>query len=118
MARAAPLVPPTGCWVIPSLVAAPTVPEALKVTGLPASPAAVAVTVLLSVPAAVPRVQVVSVAMPEALVTTTAGVAGAILPPVPSAVRVKVTLTPLTGLLLASVTSTDGATAAVPTVAL
>ena len=93
-------------------------PEALKVTGLPVRPATVAVTVLLSVPAAVPRVQVVSVAMPEPSVITTAGVAGTMLPPVPSAVSVNVTLTPLTGLLLASVTRTDGATAAVPTVAL
>ena len=100
------------------VVATPARPDALKVTGLPVRPAAAAVTVLLSVPAAVPRVQVVSVAMPEALVITTAGLAGLMLPPVPLAVRVKVTLTPLTGLLLASVTSTEGGATVVPAVAL
>src|SRR5438046_6042406 len=50
--------------------------RSVKVTGLPESPVAAAVMVLLLVPAAGPRVQLVSVAMPEALVFTTAGLAG------------------------------------------
>jgi hypothetical protein len=98
------------------VVAVPVVPEAVKVTGLPERPVAAAVSVLLLVPAVGPRVQLVSVATPEALVLTTAGLAGTVLPP--PAVTVNVTETPETGLPPASVTRTEGgALTAVPTVA-
>src|SRR5881628_2093213 len=85
--------------------------------GLPLSPAALAVSVLLLLPAAGPRVQLLSVATPEALVLTAPGLAGTVLPP--PAVTVNVTKTPETGLPPASVTLTDGgALTAVPAVAL
>ena len=90
--------------------------EAVKLTGLPLRPATTAVTVLLLLPAWVPSVQVVSVATPLALVETTAGLAGLMLPP--PAVTVNVTSTPLTGFPPPSLTITDGAAlTAVPTVA-
>ena len=87
-------------------MARPAVPEALKLTGLPARPPALAVTVLLPVPAVGPRVQLVAVAMPEALVVTVAGPAGTTVPP--PAVTSNVTATPAIGLLPVSVTLTDG----------
>ena len=95
------------------VVAEPAVPEALKV--IVAKPVPVAVTVLLLTPAAEPSVQLVSVAMPELLVLTVAGVAGTMAPP---CVRVKITAKPEIGLPPLSVTLTEGAVAAVPTVAL
>ena len=92
-------------------VAAPAVPVALKVSGEPVRPALVAVSVFA--PAVVPRVQLPTVAMPEAFVVAE--------PPVsdpPPAATAKVTLTPATGLPCASVTRTLGAVAtAVLTVA-
>jgi hypothetical protein len=99
------------------MAAAPGVPEAVKVTGLPLNPVAVAVTELFAVPAAVPSVQLVSVAMPAASVLMLAGLAGLVLPP--PATTVNVTATPATGLLLTSVTFTEGGAATVfPAVAL
>ena len=95
------------------VVAAPTVPVAVKVRGEPVRPVAVAVSVLL--PAVAPKVHVGEVAMPLAFVVTVVGEPSEP-PPVATA---KVTLTPLTGLLLESFTITDGAVAtADPAVAL
>ncbi len=87
--------------------AAPAVPVAVNVTGLPVRPVAVAVTVFA--PATVPSVHEVSVAIPLAFVTTGVAVTGTMLPP--PAVTVKVTATPATGLLSASRTSTEGGAA-------
>ena len=99
------------------VVAEPMFPEAVNVIGLPLKPGAVAVRVLLLVPDPGPRVQLVKVAIPLALVLSVAGLAGLIDPPPP--VSVKVTEIPLTGLPLASVTRTEcGAPTAVLTVAL
>ena len=96
------------------VVAVPTVPVAVNVTGLPVSPVAAAAIVL--VPALAPTVHVVSVATPLAFVTIVAGVAGVIAPP--PAVSVKITLAPLTPLPFASVTFTlGGAATALLTVA-
>src|SRR5207249_4083832 len=95
----------------------PAIPEAVNVTGLPVRPVAAAEIVLLLLPAVGPRVQLVRLAIPEAFVLTAAGLAGTEAPP--PAVRVKVTVTPDTGLPSASVTFTEGgALTAVPTVAL
>src|SRR5439155_298323 len=85
------------------------VPDALKVTGLPVSgvpeaPAAVTATMLLSVPAAGPSVQLISAAIPLALVFTTAGDAGTVTPP--PAVTANVTAMFGIGLFLASRTMT------------
>ena len=86
-------------------------PVALKVRGEPSRPVLVAVKVLA--PALAPRVQLPTVAMPEALVVAERPVAE----PPPEATA-KVTLTPATGLPLASVTRTLGAMpTAAPTVA-
>ena len=99
---------------IASLPAAPAVPVAVKVTGLPAMPPGAAVAVREFAPAVVPRVHEVAVAMPEASVAT--GVLGNTEPP-PEATA-KVTATPGTGLLLTSRTTTEGSTAtALPAVA-
>ena len=111
------VVPTVVVWLFPALtaicVAAPAVPVAVNVTGEPVSPADVAVRVLL--PAVVPSVQLVTAAIPLAFVAI--AVVGTTVPP-PDATA-KVTFTPLTGLLLASRTMTEGATAtAVPAVAL
>lgn len=95
---------PAGCVVITNCVAAPVVPVALNVTGLPDRPAADAVTVFA--PSVAPCVQLVSVAMPLAFVVTVAGVAGTITPP--PTVRVNITATPPTGLPGKSVTFTLG----------
>jgi hypothetical protein len=101
-----------GCVVTASRVAAPAVPVAVNVTGLPVSPVALAVSVFG--PAVEPRVHDVAAAMPLAPVVT--DVVGATLPP-PDAMA-NVTATPATGLLFASRTITDGGVAtAVPTVA-
>jgi hypothetical protein len=111
---ATPLTDPPGCVPMVSCDAAPAVPVAVKVTGLPLSPATDAATVFA--PAVVPSVQPVRVARPAASVTTVAGLAGVIEPP--PLVTVNVTLTPLTGALPASVTFTLGAAVtAVPAVA-
>src|SRR6267378_2715954 len=83
-------------------VAAPAVPVAVKVTGLPVSPDAVAVSVL--VPAAVLRVHEVAAAMPSPPVVT--GVVGLTVP-LPG-LTAKVTGIPATGLPLASFTITEG----------
>ena len=91
-----------GCVWTRSRAAAPGMPVALKVTGLPRSPATDAVTVLS--PTADPSVQVVRVAIPAASVEI--GVPGTILPPPP--VTSKATATPATGLPPVSVTFTDG----------
>jgi hypothetical protein len=89
----------------------------VNVTGLPPKPAELAVNELLFVPAELPTIQLVSVAIPLALVLIVAGLAGVELPP--PAVIVNITATPETALPLASVTLTDGGAAtAVPTVAL
>jgi hypothetical protein len=97
-----------------SVVAAPTVPVALNVTGLPVKPVTAAVTALA--PAVAPSVQLVSVAMPNAFVLTVAGLTGLSVPP--PAVVVNVTTTPATGLPPASVTFTlGGALTAVSTTA-
>jgi len=88
-------------------------PEALNVTGDPDSPVDVAVTVLLFVPVVGPNVKVVD-ALPS--VPVEAEEADNDPPP---AVTANVTLTPLTGLLLVSLTiTTKGLASAVPTVAL
>ena len=78
-------------------------PVALKVRGEPESPVAVAVSVLL--PEVVPKVQVGEVAIPLALVVTGADEPSK---PPPDATA-KMTLTPLTGLPLLSLTITEGA---------
>ena len=101
-----PLVPQEFLWVaivVAIVVAAPTVPVAVKVSGLPVSPVEVAVRVL--VPAVGPSVQLPTVARPLAFVVRAFPV---MLPP-PDATA-KVTLTLATGFPLASVTSTEGST--------
>jgi hypothetical protein len=109
-------VPTVAVWAFPALMAreaaAPVVPVAVKVTGLPARPLDVAVRVF--VPAVVPSVHDVTAAMPLPLVVT--GVEGLTVPP-PEATA-NVTATPATGLLNWSRTITDGGVVtAVPTVA-
>jgi hypothetical protein len=95
-----------------SLLAAPGVPVAVKVTGDPASPEAVAVSAFA--PAVVPRVHAGDVAIPESSVVTTPEVAS---DPPPLATA-KVTDVPGVALPAESVTFTDGAMAtAVLTVA-
>ncbi len=94
--------------------AVPTVPEAVKVTGLPVSEPEVAVKVLLLVPAVGPSVQSPTVAMPD---TSVATVAGPLIEP-PPPVTAKVTITPCTE-LTPSVTLTEGRVpTAVPAIAL
>src|SRR5438876_405453 len=93
-------------------VAAPAVPVAVKVTGLPVSPVAVAVSEFG--PAVGPSVHDVTAAIPLLPVVT--GVVGLTVPPPDAAANV--TLTPPTGLPFASRTITEGATGtAVPAVA-
>ena len=84
------------------VAAAPAVPVAVKVTGLPESDPDVAVTVF--VPAVGLRVHDVSAAIPSLPVLT--GVVGVTVP-LPAA-RVNVTATPATGFPLASLMITDG----------
>jgi hypothetical protein len=94
------------------VAAAPTVPVAVNVTGLPESDPDVAVRVF--VPTVGLSVHEVNVAMPSVPVLT--GVVGVIVP-LPAA-GVNVTATPATGLLFASFTITDGGEpTAVPAVA-
>src|SRR5439155_7946909 len=109
-------VPAVADWLFPPLsaieLAAPVVPVAVKVTGLPVSVPEVAVSVFG--PAVVPSVHEVTAAIPLAPVVT--GVVGVTEPP-PDATA-NVTLTPPTGLPCASRTITEGATGtAVPAVA-
>jgi hypothetical protein len=95
------------------LDAEPAWPVALKVTGEPESPVEVAVTVLLLVPAVVPRVRVEEAFPSEPVVVLVTD------RDPPPAVTANATLTPLTGLLLASFTiTTKGLDSAVPTVPL
>src|SRR5439155_1651068 len=95
-----------------SVAAAPAVPVAVNVTGLPASPVAVAVSEFG--PAVGPNVHDVTAAIPLAFVVT--GVVGLTVPP-PEATA-NVTLTPATGLPFASRTITEaGVATVVPAVA-
>src|SRR5436189_203356 len=111
----ATVAPATPVWLSPaffaSVVGTGAVAVALNVAGLPVRLVDVAVSVLA--PAVVPSVQLVGEAMPLAFVVA--------LPPdtdPPPLATAKVTDTPDTGLLFASVTFTDGATAtALPAVA-
>src|SRR5439155_460663 len=102
----ATVVPAVADWLFPALtaieLAAPAVPVAVKVTGLPASPLAVAVSEFG--PAVGPRIQEVTAAIPFAPVVT--DVVGVTVPP-PDATA-NVTLTPPTGLPFASRTITEG----------
>src|SRR5947207_10895134 len=91
-----------GGVVSASLFAAPAVPCAVNVTGLPVRPAAVAVSRLG--PAAALRVQEVAAAIPSVPVGT--GVVGVTVP-LPASVA-NVTATPATGLPPASLTITEG----------
>src|SRR5205814_5574200 len=91
-----------GGVVSASLFAAPAVPCAVNVTGLPVRPAAVAVSRLG--PAAELRVQEVAAAIPSVPVGT--GVVGVTVP-LPASVA-NVTATPATGLPPASLTITEG----------
>src|SRR6266576_4181996 len=79
--------------------AAPGVPVAVNVTGLPANVPEVAVKVF--VPAVVPRVQDVAAATPPSSVVT--GAVGSTVPP--PAVTANITATPATGLPNSSVTT-------------
>src|SRR5439155_778625 len=108
-------VPAVAVWPLPALmaicVAAPAVPVAVKVTGLPVSPVDVAVSEFG--PAMGPKVHEVTSAIPLAFVVT--GVVGVTEPP-PDATA-NVTVTPATGLPFASCAITDGFTStAVPAV--
>src|SRR5262249_35808790 len=85
--------------------AVPGVPVAVKVTGLPDRPVAVAVSAFA--PIVLPRVQLVTCATPNALVST--GVVGST-PPAPP-VTANVTATPGAAVLYTSFTITAGATA-------
>src|SRR5205823_12065069 len=91
-----------GGVVSTSRVAAPAVPVAVNVTGMPASPLAVAVALFR--PAAALQAHDVAAAIPSAPVAT--GVVGVTVP-LPG-LAAKVTPTPETGLPLASRTITDG----------
>ena len=84
--------------------AAPAVPVAVNVTGLPVNPATVAATVLA--PAVVPSVHEVNAAKPDPSDVTVLPLAGTVEPP-PLA-TVKVTRTPLTGFPFTSRTTTRG----------
>ena len=111
------MVPTTAVWPFPPLsaicVAAPAVPVAVNVTGLPARPAEVAVRVSRLLPAVVPSVQLPTAAIPPASVVAPAPVTL----PLPAAAA-NVTATPGTGLPNWSRTLTEGGVAtAVLTVA-
>ena len=94
-----------------SVAAAPAVPVAVNVTGLPESDPDVAVSVLL--PAVALNVQLPTVAMPLPLVVWLPPV----IVPLPGATA-NVTATPVTGFPFASFTITDGGEfTAVPAVA-
>src|SRR5947199_4437166 len=101
-ANATPLCPALdGAVVKATRPAAPAVPSAVNVTGLPVSPLDVAVSVF--VPAVVLRVQLPTVAIPLSFVVWVPPVTL----PLPAAAA-KVTVTPCTGLPLPSCTITDG----------
>src|SRR5439155_558597 len=104
-------VPAVADWLFPPftaiVLAAPVVPVAVNVTGLPASVPEVAVSVF--VPAMVQSVHDVTAAIPSAPVVT--GVGGVAEPP-PDA-SPKRPASPATGFPLASCTITDGSTATV-----
>src|SRR5207247_2301462 len=107
-ADGAPLRPALGgCGVVLSRAAAPAVPIAVKLTGLPLIPDPAAAAVSVLAPAAEPSVHEVAAAMPFVPVWT--GDVGFTDPP-PEATA-KVRLMPGTGLPLASRTITDGAVA-------
>src|SRR5439155_708972 len=93
-----------GSVVSTSRVAAPAVPVAVNVTGLPASPVAVAVAVFC--PAVALKVHDVAAAIPLAPVAT--GVGGVTVPLPGLAAKVTTTLLWLTGLPLASCSCTTG----------
>src|SRR5437867_2865971 len=107
----------TGCWanatplcaaldgavVSASFVAAPAVPSAVKVTGLPVIPDPAAVAVSVFVPNVVLSVQLPTVAIPLPFVVWVPPVTL----PLPGA-GANVTVTPCTGLPLPSCTITDG----------
>src|ERR1043166_6506674 len=97
------LMVPGAALVMRTCVAPPTVPVALNVTG-DVMPTAVAVSVFA--PTVFPSFQLPTVATPLASVLIAAPVT--LPPPLATA---NVTSTPATGLLFASVTFTDGATA-------
>jgi len=108
--KAAPFAAPAALVTMTNPLAAPAVPVAVNVTGEPASPVAVAVRVFA--PTVVPSVQLPTVAVPLAFVVWLLPVREP--PPLATA---KITLTPLTGVLLASVMITVGrVTKAPPTV--
>src|SRR5439155_45176 len=112
----ATVVPAVAAGTFPALMAielaAPAVPVAVKVTGLPVSAPDVAVSLLDALPSS--SVHDVTAAIPFAPVVT--DVVGVTVPP-PDATA-NVTLTPPTGLPFASRTITEGSTAtAVPAVA-
>jgi len=85
---------PDGCVAIASRAAAPAVPVAVKLRGLPVMPLPLAVAVSRFAPAAVPSVQDVTATIPSAPVVT--GVVGFTLPP--PAATTNVTATPGTAL--------------------
>jgi hypothetical protein len=90
------------------------VPVAVNVSGLPAKTPDVAVSVLE--PAVVPSTHELKAAMPDAFETTVLPLGDEIEPP--PVATANTTLTPDTGLLLASRTKTDGAVAtALPAIA-
>src|SRR5437762_10877565 len=101
-ANATPLCPALdGAAVKAARPAAPAVPSAVNVTGLPVSPLAAAVSVF--VPAVVLRIQLPTVAIPLPFVVWVPPVTL----PLPAA-GAKVTVTPCTGLPLPSCTITSG----------
>jgi hypothetical protein len=79
-------------------------PVAVNRTGLPVMPDPVAVALRVFAPGVAPKVQLPTVAIPLASVTT--GTAGRTVPAPP--VTAKVTVTPATGVPLRSRTSTEG----------
>src|SRR5207247_2961771 len=92
-----------GAVVSASFVAAPAVPSAVKVTGLPVIPDPAAVAVSVFVPTVVLSVQLPTVAIPLPFVVWVPPVTL----PLPAA-GAKVTVTPETGLPLPSCTITAG----------
>ncbi len=112
--------PTAAVWLVDDCAvmsaAVPTVPDAVKMTGLPVRVPDDACRVLLLVPAVVRSVQLATVAMPFTSVTM---VAGAPTAPSPPSTMVNVTGTPWTGLALPSATLTEGrVVTAVPAVVL
>src|SRR5205809_3800062 len=103
-ANATPLCAALDGWVVSvSFVAAPAVPSAVKVTGLPLIPDPATVAVSVFVPTVVLSVQLPTVAIPLPFVVWVPPVTL----PLPAA-GANVTVTPCTGLPLPSCTITDG----------